>query len=75
MPKKKVKFPSELRFDLISKDWVVIATGRAMRPDDFKKARGPIYTASKKNCPFCNISTQENPTLIFSHGKKTSFKS
>ena len=74
MPKKKIKFPSELRFDLISKDWVVIATGRAMRPDDFKKARGPIYTVPKKNCPFCNISTQGIPTLIFSHGKKTSFK-
>ena len=34
---KKAKFPSELRFDLVSGDWVVIATGRARRPETFKK--------------------------------------
>ena len=42
-PKKKKKtnrqFPSELRYDVGSKDWVVIATGRAKRPETFKKER------------------------------------
>ena len=37
--KEKLKFPSELRFDLISRDWVVIATGRAKRPEIFKKEK------------------------------------
>lgn len=70
-PKKK--FPSELRFDLASKDWVVIATGRARRPETFKK---PVFVPNgtaagkEKNCPFCKIDTRETPTLIFSKGKK-----
>jgi len=69
----RVKFPSELRFDLASKDWVVIATGRARRPETFKK---PAFTfngataGKEKKCPFCKIDTQEAPTLIFSKGKK-----
>ena len=41
---KKKKFPSELRLDLISKDWVVIATGRAKRPETFKR------NEKEKNC-------------------------
>ena len=35
----KRKFPSELRFDIVSRDWVVIATGRAKRPETFKKEK------------------------------------
>jgi len=64
------KFPSELRYDLVSKDWVVIATGRAKRPESFKKERRKIETISKKLCPFCQINGQEVPTLVFSHGKE-----
>lgn len=64
------KFPSELRFDLISKDWVVIATGRGKRPEMFKKEKRREIKIPKKLCPFCNIETQEPPVLIYSHGKK-----
>ncbi|MGB2762077.1 MAG: galactose-1-phosphate uridylyltransferase [Minisyncoccales bacterium] len=71
---QKLKFPSELRFDLASKDWVVIATGRAQRPETFKKERRKIEKVSKKDCPFCQIHTQEKPTLVFSNGKKIVFK-
>lgn len=60
---KKIKFPSELRFDLISKDWVVIATGRAKRPETFKKERRIKEEVSKKKCPFCNLGADERPTL------------
>ncbi len=66
----KLKFPSELRFDLVSKDWVVIATGRARRPETFKKERRKKEEVPRKLCPFCNISTQEKPTLILLNGKK-----
>jgi len=72
--KSKVKFPSELRFDFANKDWVVIATGRARRPETFKKERRKIEKVSKKNCPFCQIHTQEKPTLVFSKGKKITLK-
>jgi UDPglucose--hexose-1-phosphate uridylyltransferase len=71
--KTEIGFPSELRFDLVSKDWVVIATGRAKRPEMFKekKERPEI---SKKNCPFCNIEDQQSPTLIYSQGEKITLK-
>jgi UDPglucose--hexose-1-phosphate uridylyltransferase len=71
---KKLKFPSELRLDLVSRDWVVIATGRARRPETFKKEKPATQATPKKDCPFCNISTQEKPTLIFSRGRRFSFE-
>jgi UDPglucose--hexose-1-phosphate uridylyltransferase len=71
--KKKVKFPSELRFDLASKDWVVIATGRAKKPEAFKRKR-TIQKMTKKECPFCKIETQESPVLILSQEKELSLK-
>lgn len=69
-PIKKIKFPSELRFDLFSNDWVVIATGRAKRPETFKKERRKSEEVAKNKCPFCNISTQEKPLLVYNQGKK-----
>ncbi len=84
LPKAKlfnrVKFPSELRLDLVSQDWVVIATGRARRPETFKKETrlrppGAGYGGEERaKCPFCNIATQEKPTLIFSQGEKISLR-
>ncbi len=70
---QKIKFPSELRMDLVSKDWVVIATERAKRPEMFKRKKRIKSKASRKNCPFCHIESQERPRLIFSHGKKVAF--
>ena len=67
---KKPKFPSELRFDLVSKDWVVIATGRARRPETFKKEKRLKEKVLPKDCPFCQLSSQEKPTLVFNQGKK-----
>jgi UDPglucose--hexose-1-phosphate uridylyltransferase len=64
------KFPSELRFDTISRDWVIIATGRAKRPEVFKLKKKREIKISKKECPFCNIKTQEKPLLIFAKGKE-----
>jgi UDPglucose--hexose-1-phosphate uridylyltransferase len=62
------KFPSELRFDLVSRDWVVIATGRAQKPTSFKKTE-KAQPPPKENCPFCHLETQEKPTLIIAEGK------
>ena len=74
MVKKTRQFPSELRFDLVSRDWVVIATGRARRPETFKLEKGKAKEVAKKDCPFCQIDTQEKPTLIFSHGVEVSYQ-
>ncbi len=68
--KKNEKFPSELRLDKTSKDWVVIATGRAKRPEMFKKERRKGKKVPKGECPFCNLSEQESPVLAYSKGKK-----
>lgn len=67
---KKIKFPSELRFDLTSKDWVVIATGRAKKPKTFKREKRIEIKIPENKCPFCNIKTQEKPILIYYQGKK-----
>ncbi len=66
---KEKEFPSELRFDLAGEDWVVIATGRAKKPEAFKKKR-IIKKLAKKDCPFCQIDTQKKPVLIYAKGKK-----
>jgi len=75
MSKKPLsKFPSELRYDVVSRDWVVIATGRARRPETFKKERRKKEKVPKRLCPFCRLKDQETPTLIFSHGKRVFLK-
>lgn len=71
---EETKFPSELRFDLASRDWVIIATGRARRPETFKKEKHKQDVVSPKDCPFCHISTQERPTLVFNKGKEVKMK-
>ncbi len=73
---KKLKFPSELRMDLVSGDWVVIATGRARRPETFKKETRlrQGFGGQERTCPFCKIDSKEMPTLIFSQGRKIHFK-
>ena len=45
----------ELRFNLVTKDWVIMAPERAKRPEDFIKKnveRGQL-PAFKESCPFC----------------------
>jgi UDPglucose--hexose-1-phosphate uridylyltransferase len=57
---------SELRQDIVTGDWVVIATGRAKRPDAFKQMeRIPTETAVAD--PFENpeASEQEKDVLIY----------
>ena len=70
----RVKFPSELRFDLISKDWVAIATGRARRPETFKIEKRIKKVPPKKTCPFCQIKELKETLLIFAQGKKIPIK-
>ncbi len=71
---KTKKFPSELRYDLVGQDWVVIATGRAKKPESFKKEKRQKDALSKNKCVFCNMKTQEKPTLAFYQNKKVDFK-
>ena len=48
---------SELRQDTVSGDWIVVATGRARRPNDFLKKKEAEKSAPKKEaCQFDEIS-------------------
>ncbi|MBI4709114.1 MAG: DUF4931 domain-containing protein [Candidatus Portnoybacteria bacterium] len=64
------KSASELRFDLVSKDWVVIATGRARRPESFKNEERKREDVLEKECPFCTLKGQEKPTLLLPQDSK-----
>ncbi len=44
---------SELRLDLVSNDWVVVATGRAHRLETFARHQRIKEEAPIKDCPFC----------------------
>lgn len=55
----KKQFPSELRMDLVSDDWVVIATGRARRPESFAKQQRNKETVPVRKCPFCKPNILE----------------
>lgn len=59
---------SELRYDLISKNWVVVAKGRSKRPESFKKKKEKKKKPSF--CPFCKIKEEEKPVLAFNKGKE-----
>jgi UDPglucose--hexose-1-phosphate uridylyltransferase len=56
---------SELRYDLVSKDWVLIATGRARRPETVAAQKREVHEIPQKDCFFCNLSSQEKPTLQY----------
>lgn len=46
---------SELRLNVISNEWVIIAPGRATRPQEFAGGAdaGPGMPGGRDNCPFC----------------------
>ena len=61
------KSRSELRQNVVSGDWVVIATGRAKRPHDFLAKRGTRFSQEKRTCPF--EKSISNRILIFSKSR------
>lgn len=58
---------SELRQDLVTGDWVVIATGRAKKPDDFGKYERIKNDSGIEDCVFENpeSSGQEKDVLLY----------
>ncbi|MGZ5453848.1 MAG: galactose-1-phosphate uridylyltransferase [Candidatus Aminicenantales bacterium] len=57
---------SELRKDLISGRWVIIATERSKRPDDFRP-HGAVAPAPEAAgfCPFCEGNEGKTPPEVF----------
>lgn len=59
---------SELRQDLVSGDWVVIATGRAKRPDDFGKTQRLQDEAGLEKCLFEDpVASGQYPDVLIYH--------
>ncbi len=64
---------SELRQDPITGKWVVIAKGRAKRPQDFVRVGSPKLPPPPflDTCPFCDFERfpQQSPTLVLPLGR------
>ncbi len=60
---------SELRQDPVTGAWVVIATGRGKRPDEFKNKKPPEISDDPKDCPFCNIAKEQSLSLEYKDAK------
>ena len=52
----------ELRFNMIAREWVVISTERAKRPEDFRQWREKKYIPDiDPSCPFCAGNEVKTP--------------
>ena len=57
---------SELRKDIISGRWVIIATERSKRPDDFRPRGGGAPAAEAVGfCPFCEGNEAKTPPEVY----------
>ena len=57
---------SEMRFNPITLDWVVMAPERELRPDDFhhQTAEHPARLPHRDDCPFCTGNEAKTPAEI-----------
>ncbi|HHE46626.1 MAG TPA: galactose-1-phosphate uridylyltransferase, partial [Bacteroidetes bacterium] len=60
--KRTEEMVSSLRYDALQKRWVIIATERQHRPQDF--GAGQSITVSREHCPFCAGREQQTPPEI-----------
>lgn len=58
----------EFRQNMVSKEWVIIATERAKRPDQFlqKKEEKKSLPSYREDCPFCPGNESMTPPSLFS---------
>ncbi len=55
----------ELRLNLVTREWVIISTGRAKRPEDFRQKRDKkILPDFLESCPFCPGNEHRTPDEI-----------
>ncbi len=57
---------SEMRQDMISKEWVIIAPGRAKRPNQNHQASDarPLIPEHRPDCPFCRGNEEQTPPSL-----------
>lgn len=65
----------ELRLNLITREWVIIATERAKRPDDFRQRKDKKYLPERLNtCQFCPGNENKTPGEIMRISQDGSWK-
>jgi UDPglucose--hexose-1-phosphate uridylyltransferase len=57
----------ELRQNPATKEWVIIATERARRPEDFAPAKPQEQPETVNHCPFCECNENLTPPEILSY--------
>lgn len=67
---------SELRYDIVNREWVVIVTERAKRPHDFVKPQKDIKPVPgfRQDCPFCPGNEGDLSNETFRIGDKEKWK-
>ncbi len=59
----------ELRRNIITDDWVIVATERAKRPEDFtdknRNVSSSVTVSFKENCPFCDGNEGLTPPEVY----------
>jgi UDPglucose--hexose-1-phosphate uridylyltransferase len=59
---------SQIRQDPTTKEWVIIATERAKRPDGFVRQKALVnLPVSSPSCPFCPGNEAMTPPEILSY--------
>jgi UDPglucose--hexose-1-phosphate uridylyltransferase len=61
---------SELRKDIVSGRWVILAAERSKRPDDFRPAQANKEEPAAGFCPFCPGSETKTPPEVFAIRKR-----
>lgn len=65
---------SELRQDLVSGDWIIIAPERGGRPYDIIPPKSIRLKSSQKNCPFDNLKKSGNWPPILTYPNEKNWK-
>lgn len=65
---KKNKLSSEFRKDMVSGEWVLVASSRGRRPHYFNHKKAKREKASKRGCPFEDPQKSGNPEPLLWHG-------
>ncbi|HUW14119.1 MAG TPA: hypothetical protein VM537_30635, partial [Anaerolineae bacterium] len=65
--RRDADFQPELRKNLVTREWVIIAKGRGSRPSDLVARRGaPAHLpAHDEKCPFCAGNEKMTPAELF----------
>ena len=60
---------SEIRQDMTTNEWVIIATERAKRPHDFARPAKPLPPEFDPKCPFCPGNEDKTPPEVLAYRK------